>query len=783
MKKFCHCVFLFKDTTKETKKPLLSPLDLKDKKVIKGNRKLADDFQRVVRAKLLEKHPDIETRVTCIPPLIETNREAESRNRFQPENEAEGIIRVVKMFQTILHDNDEGTPAVILTRYKFDDFLKYVRGVETTHKKCDFDVLVLTKHGFITGEIKACKYDGTNLKRNIYKGQRQSSKCCMALKELFRDRPDITGVPVYKFIATPFVDRETLLQRDVASKESPRCKMGENLLTSNDLQSDDSFKKWFCKVFPKFRERHNMEDEQYLTIVERFIGFGSVFEEIPLEKVMKAEGNRHFCPRLTEKQQEIVEADDRFVAVAGDYGTGKSLTSVKRADRLVNNPTENVDVIMVTCNDISVSGELVDESLPRHMVNHLGSLLSSNSHQPDRNSERSIDPRIQFETFSSFIGESNCKQDSHSESILVKAVESELKKDRDTKLHLLLDEVPLNVLLNPCFTRFSEWLSEEAPERLSVWLTISTHSYRYWINSDDSTSWLKECVASFNPSFEFFYLEEVQRTPKLVYHLQKAISEYCGDSHATEFSRWAWEGSKPCLYRVPSCNCLRESCPRESRPLECSCAKERFVHTLGAIFKRLGLMDNSGKVKSKESWPGKVVIILSNVESGKLEKVLLNLVEDSCNQLGVRIRNELHREPDEASDQDRKEGEGDEILLTRDTYYVGCERHIVICVDPNAMKHWFNQSRIAYTSLVISRTLSAYIHLTFQDEEANQMFKMNMEAVMEGCSEKSNGKIHEALQQSKQNKCVQTLLDENVIEEILLEEILLEESQSHQNYY
>ncbi|XP_071836093.1 uncharacterized protein [Apostichopus japonicus] len=739
-----------------------SPLNLETRKFFKEGSKY--QYQPNVREYLLNGFPDVLKKDYCCPEPVTTKKKDKNRNSKHnltedQDNESKGVITVVRMFQELSLEGQTPSPMFILTNYQFPNIMKYVKDVKVSSQIGEFDIIVLSKwySCFFIGEIKACKRSATNLTKCIFEANDQLFKYYAIIQETFRDRPDILELPVYDFIVIPFVDRCTL--KKTMSKEFDDRKV----LTEDDLQDQEAFTNWLGRTFPQVSgvgQHSSMDDDQYYTIVERFAGIGSEVEKTPPQTKTKEEGNFLFRnQKLTCVQEELVKSTHHLLAIAGDYGTGKSLTLVRRAIRFIECAQgSDIKVVMVSFADVAVSGKYVDKCSPEHMVHHLQHLLQKKNHE-----------YIQVKTFSSFVGKCNSeasKEDSLESQeaclkVLTDAVETELKAG-NLSLHLLFDEVPHNLVSQQYFKDFFKWLNEKK-ERVSVSMTIATHSYRVF-NKDNSLVrevLPKDCM--------YGYLGKVQRTPRRVFNLQKEISSYCGDHHESELDN-LWGGSMPLLYRVPDCSCLTENqAPFKPEPLSTPCVEGRLKCTLKQLFQDLQIIDEIGNVKKKD-WPGKVVIIISAVSCPNLESQICGLLEQCCQQLKIRIKNELsvdtsYSNGDNTSQDDgqRSASVGDEILLTKETYYIGCERHVVICIDLNAMKHWFNGSRIAYSALAVSRSLSDYVHLTFQEEEASKMFKTNLKA-NEGLM--SSEEINEAFRKSQEGKgCLQTVLDKQVIEE------------------
>ncbi|KAJ8033550.1 hypothetical protein HOLleu_23829 [Holothuria leucospilota] len=759
-------------------------------------------------------------------------------------------------------------PIIILADYKFENFLRDVKDVVgqggcISRQKGDFDLIVIIPQmGIFLGQFKDTKEDGCNFKRYICKAAVQCQKDKPVFSEMFRDKISMFDLPIYEFIGVPHVSKETLDERC----NFTQCPSYSYILTKDDLQDRACFKSWIQKRLGEgveFSDDWIISEEQYWTLLERFIGFGSQVDDIgPYPKLI---GDQCFNIPLTDEQRRLINTntdDKQYMTLAGDYGTAKSLLLISKALKIAreiydrNNRREG-KIKIIACSDICISGEFLDMQFPDHGKHHLQKLL--------KDQYKNI---ISVETFRSFTqAESHDLSGQKGVDLLIKAILQKLKDDPD--LYLMFDEVPAHFVEK--LQCYKDVLSEYWQSVNMVWLVVGTNSYR--VRYDGSVLWnIEDCKPS--PKFEHMYLSKVLRSPRKVFHLCEKISKCSGDDHQGSLINF-YEGPQPLLFRVPPCGCSEgkhingpSGNQVESIPLKFACMSDRLFVTLKAIFCEIGIYKNGNIV---DEWPGKVAMLVSGAEDETLFNDLHSMLIQCCKNfegLCVRdtliVRKKQGKGDNKSSDQgnhgtsqgvccrvysdtiigeeggaslfgkgsmddnqdtnhenqvkgscegtssldsepgsdrdgvlgvvgkemaegcsgghnckkrkgpdgldyeqnttveDKSDVNSPEILLTRETHFVGCESHVVICIDLNAMKHWFKNTKVGYSTLTVSRCLSQYIHLTWHEEEAAVMFEMNVKALDEDLEIVDRKNLKEA---AKEPSTLEYLLQEAVIKE------------------
>ncbi|KAJ8033549.1 hypothetical protein HOLleu_23828 [Holothuria leucospilota] len=723
----CYCCYVSKhEACSQT-----TPLNLKNRKVVRKCKILSEDFQGSVQGRLKEDFPTLPEGIFCYKYIckkrvsqkkmkqaanigeVQAKRKAtfvpsspkdesggkveqnssksysensqlkqghkavgnvakvppEKRERDEERHgEIESIDKVAQSFiEFAKHSGNTMKPLVIIAKYLVEDFLKYVGDVGgcVTKEKGDFDILILSPQlGVLCGEIKATTDDACNLLRRMCAASVQCQKCKSIFQEMFRDKIDMYDIPVHGFIALPFVSRGAL---HFGSKGESRnrqsklqdCPLSSNILTEEDMESKQNFISWLENMHGGAVDTSDewvMTKDQYWTLLERFVGFGSKAQIVSYPKHINDIGDRCFHIPLTDDQRDLVNqkgTEYRFLTLAGDYGTGKSLILVKRAINVAREINGNEDrkgkVIIIACSDICVDGEYLDRKFPEHTVHHLQRLWGSQ-----------YDNIISLETFGSFTKAASPDLSGAKGMDLLKNAISG-SKDKNSELHLMFDEVPAKFVEKMQSPECQEIFSECLQSVKTLWLVVGSHSYRVWRNSS-TDRYVKHCIPSSR--FRHVYLNKVLRSPKSVFRVSQEISKQCDDDHQG-FLRNDCFGEKPMLFRVPKCSCegsrgISRHESRESNPLQCVCIEKRLTLTLKAIFQKIGIFVGDRVVEDGGKWPGKVTMLTFGVEDDNLFRDLHSLLIKCCKNIsGLHFRDTIMGESRER-DGSVKYGQGNQ---------------------------------------------------------------------------------------------------------------------------
>ncbi|XP_071836836.1 uncharacterized protein [Apostichopus japonicus] len=538
-------------------------------------------------------------------------------------------------------------PLCILTNYKYSD-INNGEGHKSitliTLSKGEIDIVIFSRHlGIILIEVKAIHAAGTNLKKGLRKAKEQLEKDEWVMFEMNRDWLGDKNIPVTLLLALPYTHCSRLRNIGLCHLDSSRIITKCDLLqVKTDVRKLDKF-----IGIPKTNE-FSIQDNDYCRLVERFYGLTHMIEApYLLSKGIRAVGSEMFFSLLTEDQKTLLKSENiPYQALAGDYGTGKSLMLVFKAREIAkekiqkNERNAHKSVFMVSCTDITVDGEHINLDQPDLSMRHLKKLTGSES-----KAGRSYFDHIEYFMAKDFLESTpNLKPGIDLAQTLGAAIQC--RASEMSELHIFLDEIPLNLL-----TKFKEFLEELVKDKegsklgksiKTFWFSIATHSFRVDVKNNQDPDWVQsECPESFN----FMYLRQNLRVPFNTKKLHKLFEESMSDGHVDTEMGDIPPGPRPLLYRVPKCVCRITSSESVTNPnvncLNCDCSQIRMTETLRRLFIKLGVLTVRDQLTTKDKWPGSIVMLLTAVTDSKCEKEASKLLIESCNKLNIFVEDKI----------------------------------------------------------------------------------------------------------------------------------------------
>ncbi|KAJ8033544.1 hypothetical protein HOLleu_23820 [Holothuria leucospilota] len=730
-------------------------------------------------------------------------------------DESEGIAEAVGILQE--WGKAHNVSLCILKNYRYGNLEGILKEFRSTITKSsgDFDILVLSRHlGVILVEMKATQFKSKKqLKRALRKAQDQLNKNKMVLFEINKDWLCPPRVPVISLIAVPNITCQQLQDNGICQRDRQR------ILSKCMIEFLKTKPKELDKVIGIPNLNYAFNDYEYYSLMARFLSLNNLIKyHCTDEGLIRDTGKKMLGMLLTEAQKSLIQSGGNpFQILAGDYGTGKSLMLTEKAKVIANaykNLPQKKKIMLISCTDITVDGKYLNKGQPKDSVEHLRNFIGESATEREFN----YFDHIEFHMIRSFIN-------GHSGEDVVEKLEAAIAacaSSEDTELHLLFDEIPLK-FMRMFKPKIESLLTTYKSVIKTFWVSIATHSFRVTVLSKQDPEWIKDDRPA---NFEFRYLRKNLRVPGRVLDLQKAIEWFNGDGHVDTRRGDIPLGPMPLLYRVPKCVCPSQS----NSILTCECSKFRVKETLRRLFIKIGfLQEQPGKsVQSEKVGPSSITMLLFAVESQSFCHDVCKVLSESCKELLIHVEDRTYIRPDgngrseESSSGHYTGSDGEEfitgnegssnlhshtadgkkccsasspglghcqtssnhkdikneglhreeshsnqkIVLTTETSFIGCESEVLICVDLNGMLHWYPNSKLAYTTSGISRCLSQYIHLTWMPSEAEQMFREQMEVlIQDGDAEREDTE--------RAFRCKETCL-ERVLNQILIEEQMVE---------
>ncbi|PIK51417.1 hypothetical protein BSL78_11694 [Apostichopus japonicus] len=535
-------------------------------------------------------------------------------------------------------------PLCILTNYKYSDINNGEGHKSITLSTGEIDIVIFSRHlGIILIEVKAIHAAGTNLKKGLRKAKEQLEKDERVMFEMNRDWLGDKNIPVTLLLALPYTHCSRLRNIGLCHLDSSRIITKCDLLqVKTDVRKLDKF-----IGIPKTNE-FSIQDNDYCRLVERFYGLTHMIEApYLLSKGIRAVGSEMFCNLLTEDQWTILNSENiPYQALAGDYGTGKSLMLVLKAREIAKEKIRKKEkrahksVFMVSCTDITVDGEHINLDQPDLSMRHLKKLTGSES-----KASPSYFDHIEYFMAKDFLESTpNLKPGIDLAQTLGAAIQC--RASEMSELHFFFDEIPLNLL-----TKFKEFLEELVKNKegnklgnsiKTFWFSIATHSFRVDVKNNQDPDWVQsECPKNFN----FMYLRQNLRVPFNTKKLHKLFEESMSDGHVDTEMGDIPPGPRPLLYRVPKCVCRMTSAEYVTNPnvncLNCDCSQIRMTQTLSRLFIKLGVLTVRDQLTAKDKWPGSIVILLTAVTDSKCEKEASKLLIESCKKLNILVEDKI----------------------------------------------------------------------------------------------------------------------------------------------
>ncbi|XP_071820172.1 uncharacterized protein [Apostichopus japonicus] len=690
-------------------------------------------------------------------------------NILTVRNADRAVESVVKILQKWAEFSSENM--FIFTNYKYQDYLNNVKSnVLVTDIKGDHDIMAISqKYGVLFFQVKSCELIDNNYLNLKHKAQNAMSQ---AMKDKFvflqsnRDLPYVTvKSPIYGFAALPNLQEKDLKQCNLCVHHAAV------ILTAPALTNINQFSFWLKNALYTVGRRDHSDafsHQQFREICGRYVGLASSVSVPTVASAIHKSGKKLSLSFLTPVQLRVRNSNRKFMIIAGDTGTGKSLILASKARQICqqsNTDEAKCKINIITCTDINDSlfcALKMSYRSSQQLEKFLSNLKIKISpfrvlHENEQGQNFKVTPELLLDTIRKLT-----KPQTSSGGVQ----------------HIFMDEVPFELLKSA-----KELLEDEVeniPYESFVWMTVSTHTYRVDSRNCKDPRWIKDHMPS---NFQFEYLDLVKRVPRSLFKIIKEIQAITGNGHS-QFSKCGHviDGLKPLLYRLQNCSCSLQQ--QEPDYMRCACVEERIYQTFSRIFRDLVGVDNMNDI----------TIVLHNFAiHGNSFKDLKHLLDKTFNRLGIELiwstvlykspiatdrelspgnlttqttddRQEVINNPDvnASSDSDdegdylfnlagnlfkdqlqegnctatgedpptvaspvrRDEKRKGQIMVVDTRTFVGCEGKVLISLDQCGMFHHFRGERgVGWHRISLVRCVAQYIYVTWSEEEAAQNWR------------------------------------------------------------
>lgn len=590
----------------------------------------------------------------------------------------------------------------ILTDYIYTSYLQLV---ERKNKKFitnipgDHDILVIWKEvGILFFQVKS------NLKghgpKTIVGDITHALQQLLSDKYVFwqsnRDLSFISKLPIYCFIAEPFLEEARLDDFRICQNHK------KLILTKSVFESNESFQSWVRKNILVKSNDLPFEDDEYRLLAARYVGYASLRT---LPNPIKTAGQQLDRIYLNPEQLSVLKNKNKFQIIAGNYGTGKTLMlSLLAEDILTTN--EQALVHCITCSDISREG-FSNPNSPFQSPNQMMKLLN----------KEIKDKGIQSKTFGQVYKDVCDNVQTIPRNILVttKIFFESLSKLIDSngssrEQHILLDEVPFVLFGND---KESSKYIDEFIEHLSTnayfWISIASHTYKVDVQKEEDP--VKTLQGNFPTNFKLSYLKYAMRVSKRQFQMIREIENFTQDGHH-KFSECGHvvDGPMPRLYALSTCKCnpKASAAPNGKTYLPCDCSSKRLTDVLNTVLKFIG--------------KDQIVVLIEYGVEGPFYNKMCNIVETALQK--QKTNWVLAFKSDSCSPAVKTSENENAITVGDGRTYRGCENRVTIVIDPFYMCQWFRtEGHVGVPTMVLTRCLSQYIHITWPKEECLDICK------------------------------------------------------------
>lgn len=598
------------------------------------------------------------------------------------------------------------SPMFVISEFKFSNFLHNV-ALDKENKKDvnvfqgDHDVLVISfKMGIVFIQVKSISTGHTLASWNQVKdGFKQILKDKIAMRAMNRDLPFINEIPIAGFVAVPNVTDEQLTEMNFCEDHR------KLLLTKSDL-CEETFELWLASTFSSCK--HGNENvfsfDDYTKLCSRYVGLASVVKLRTLSDAISKLGGRVSRGILNPDQNFCLKHGAQKNILLGDFGTGKSLLLMKKAEEIAKNGGR---VYVISFSVVSDgSGKVHDEC--DNLVPFLRRMLTC---------EEYIKKNIVVNSFLDVlydVGKNKCLNFPEIPLKfpfqLTPDVLCDLMKDiaKDGEIHFFFDELPLSIgLCEGGWTEFESFCEEH--ESMFVWISFATCSFSLKIGEDFCS--LEDYGVLPGESFERTHLKRCMRTTRNGFKLIQAVRKFKGDGLGNiTIHGNVVDGPRPLWLEMSSC-----SCGDQFKLYECRCVGTRRMKS--------ALSTNLRKIKDVNL---NDITILLHDTSSKMTHFLADAVQDACKALSIHYKCKVsslsdarRREAEELTNEDSSDKGA--LTLVDIWSYKGNECKVVIFVDPyngpvvwkvNSIWHgWVD------ISVAACRSLAQLIFITWPSEE------------------------------------------------------------------
>ncbi|KAJ8023043.1 hypothetical protein HOLleu_38114 [Holothuria leucospilota] len=633
---------------------------------------------------------------------------------LEDRRQKDAVERVARTFYS--WGSEQLGPMFVVSEFKFSNFLGNVNlRKEDKHEVIttdgEHDILIITKeYGVLFIQVKSVV--GENYREKIRKAYGQILKDKLVFTTMNRDLSFISDVPMSGFVAVPNLTKE-----EIAGVEF--CKSHQQvILTDNDL-SEGLFKSWLASRFSKSGntniDKLSHDDDQllrYKLLSSRYVGLASIVKLRTLSDGIKKVAGKVERIMLNPEQKECLKQTAKKMILMGDFGTGKSLLLMKKAEKVMKEVAINEGSVYVISFSVVSDGSGKVHDVTDNLVPYLQSINICKGEYSKNMVLTSFRDHLKF--INKYIDKFPFK--------LTPEILCEVIKETHAiqgNCHFFLDEVPLCLgLCDSAWQSFERFCHEH--ESMFIWISIATCSFTLTDSIDFSN--LNDYLP--RTPFQKTILTRCMRTTRNSFKLLQAVREFNGDGlRKLTTCGNVVDGPRPLWLQIDRC-----LCGVGKDPYHCDCLAEvRLKSAFEKVLKRVEQVNRDG-----------VTILLHGLHdtSTKMTKFLAEAARKACDAANINYRWKI---TSLTCDKSHKENEDDAsksaVTLVDLWSYKGNECKVVLFVDPfNGPVMWrVNTLWHGWVDISIAscRSLAQVIFITWPQEEHRLFLEDLKECMLE----------------------------------------------------